>query len=138
MKTLESPLEAPLNPIQYIKDEDFLYRYANNAFFESTSWDLKITFGQTETQISPNSVIQHTAITVPWPYAKVLVYFLQVQIAAKEAEDGRIVVPKGILRPPPNELPKEAEGKLKHPQEGIEAIKRTWAAFVAANPELQG
>lgn len=137
MSTPKPLPEAPVTGtgIQYSRDEDFLYRYANNVFFETTSWDLKITFGQTETQISPQAVIQHTAITLPWPYVKVFAYMLQIHLAGREAEDGKIMVPKGIVLPIPDELPKEAEGKLKHPKEGLEAVQRLYKEFIAANPE---
>ena len=32
---------------------------------------------------------------------------------------------------------KKFAGKLKHPKEGIEAIRKLWQEFVAANPELK-
>ena len=37
-----------------------------------------------------NVVVQHTAITLPWNYVKLLSYLLQANVAAREAEDGHI------------------------------------------------
>jgi hypothetical protein len=122
--------------VEFRRDEDFFTGYANNAYFEGTIWDLKIYFGQTDIVQGPNVVVQHTAITLPWNYAKIFCYVLQTQIAAREAEDGRISVPKHIVPVPPSELPKEA-ANLKHPKEGLEAIQKLWKEFVAANPELE-
>jgi hypothetical protein len=131
------PTAESAGPIQYHKDEEFIYRYANNVQIEATSWDIKINFGQTETQLGPNTVIQHTAITLPWPYLKIFSYLLQTQLAAREAEEGRILVPRNIVREPLTEVPKELADKLKHPKEGIAAVRELWEKFVAANPELK-
>jgi|ERR1019366_1011999 hypothetical protein len=125
-------------PVDFRRDpEDFAVRYANNAAFESTIWDIKITFGQTDISLGPNVVIQHTAITIPWPYAKVLSYLLQSQIAAREAEDGHIPFPKNILVPPLDKIPDETAATFKHPDEQVAAVQKVWKAFVADNPELK-
>jgi hypothetical protein len=125
------------NGIVFKREEDFYSGYANNTLFEGTIWDLKIYFGQTDIAQGANVVVQHTAITLPWNYAKIFSYLLQTQIAAREAEDGRIPVPKHIVPTPPTAMPTEFSAHLKHPKEGIEAIQKLWQAFVAANPELE-
>jgi hypothetical protein len=130
MEIAKMPVEARRDP------EDFATRYANNAQFESTIWDMKVTLGQTDVAEGPNVVVQHTAITMPWPYVKIFSYLLQVQIAAREAEDGHIPVPRNIVVPPPETMPEEAFAALKHPNEGLAAVRKVWDEFVAANPEL--
>ena len=66
---------------------------------------MKMTFGQTDVAQGPNVIIQHTAITIPWSYAKIFLYLLQVNVAAHEAEVGHVNVPKNILqRRPQNSL----------------------------------
>ena len=127
----------PQPGILFKHDEDFLNRYANNVFLESTFWDLKITFGQTDSSAGPNGVIQHTAITLPWGYAKVLSYILQLHLAGREVEDGRIPLPKGILAPPPTEPSKEQMDSMKHPKEWLATMHKMWNEFVTANPELK-
>ena len=118
--------------------EDFAARYSNNAYFESTIWDLKITFGQTDIALGPNVIIQHTAITLPWSYAKILWYLLHSQIVAHEAEYGHIPVPEKILNPPLETIPEEMAKNVKHPKEQVAAIQKIWKAFIAANPEILG
>lgn len=131
-------MEKPkkLSP-EFIRDPDFLIRYANNVQFEGSSWDLKLIFGQTDLSIAPNAVVQHTAITIPWPYIKVFSYLFQAQIAAHEAENGRVVVPRNILNAPPIVLPDEMASSLRHPNEGLAAVQRIWKEFIAANPEAE-
>jgi len=131
-------MDIEKKPAEYRRDpEDFATLYANNAVFESTFWDLKITFGQTDVALGPNIVIQHTAMTMPWPYIKILAYLLQVQIAAREAEDGHINVPTNILPPPPDEASEELIATAKHPNEQLAAIHKLWKAFLSANPEMK-
>ena len=127
--------EAP--GIDYRRDQEFLIRYANNTYLESTVWDCKITFGQTDLAEGKNVVVQHTAITLPWPYVKLFIYLLQTHLASREAEDGRIPVTKGMIAPPPTQMPKEYEGKLKHPKEALDAVQKLWKEFIAVNPEAK-
>lgn len=138
MEKSKSPTDQPTSPpkIDFRREEDFTSLYANNAYFESTSWDLKITFGQVDISAGDNVVAQHTAITMPWPYVKIFAYLLQTHLAAREAEDGRLVVPRNMILPPP-ELPKDVADKLKHPKEGVAAMQKLWDDFVAANPEVK-
>ncbi len=130
-------MENEKKPVEFRRDpEDYATRYANNAYMEATIWDLKIIFGQTDIALGPNIVVQHTAITMPWPYVKIFSYLLQSQIVAREAEDGHIPCPTTILIPPPEKIPEEAAANFKHPDEQVAAIKKLWKAFVHANPEL--
>lgn len=125
-------------PVEFRRDpEDFAVRYANNANFEATIWDMKISFGQTDLTLGQNVVVQHTAITVPWPYVKVFLYLLQTQLAAREAEDGHIPFPKNIVVPPIDKVPDEVAANQKHPKEQLEAVQKVWQQLLAANPELK-
>ena len=65
-----------------------------------------------------------------------LSYVLQTHIAAREAEDGHITVPKKTVLAPPEELPEDVAVTLKNPKQGLEAVRKLWDAFVVANPEL--
>jgi hypothetical protein len=132
---MDKPEKKPVDPRR--DPEDFATRYANNALFESTVWDLKITFGQTDIVQGPNVIIQHTAITLPWNYVKIFSYLIQAQIAAQEAEYGHITVPSNILNPPLEKLPDEIAAMAKHPKEQVAAIQKLWKEFLAANPELK-
>ena len=61
------------------KDEDLLEVYANNVFFESSVWDIKMLFGTLDQSKDQQiSIHQHTAISIPWLQAKVMAYFLHL------------------------------------------------------------
>jgi hypothetical protein len=128
--------DAKASGIEFRRDEDFTGLYANNVNLEATIWDLKMTFGQTDVAAGPNVVVQHTAITLPWSYVKLLSYLLQAQVAAREAEEGHIPVPVRILPAPPDKLPEEMASAMKHPKESLAVIQKLWKEFVAANPEM--
>jgi hypothetical protein len=90
---------------------DFTTRYANNIFFESTAWDLKLTFGHIE-QVSDPTTIQHDfAVTIPWPQAKLALFWLRLHVEMAEAEvRAKIPIREDLL---PQELP----AKLPEPLE---------------------
>src|ERR1700680_2074736 len=94
--------------IDYRKTDDFAAGYANNVFLEGSLWDLKLVFGQNDQQIGQNAVVQHTAITIPWPQIKVLTYFLQNHLAAHEIANGRLIIPPNVIPPVvAGEVPRE-------------------------------
>lgn len=87
---------------------DFTTRYANNIFFESTAWDLKLTFGHVEQA----SEIQHDfAVTIPWPQAKLALFWLRLHVEMAEAEVGAKIPIRADL------LPQELPAKLPEPLE---------------------
>lgn len=65
--------------------------YANNHFVETSIWDLKIFFGQ---WYQNPGVDWHTAVTLPWAQAKLLAYFLNINVAIYEHQHGRIDLPE--------------------------------------------
>ena len=62
-------------------------------------WDLKVLFGEYSDRAK--LVNWHTAITVPWGTAKLLAYFLQVNIAIYEELHERIRIAPSVLPPTP-------------------------------------
>jgi hypothetical protein len=130
--TPETP--API-PVDYRRDdEEFIEGYANNVFLESSAWDLRLIFGQTEASKGANVVVQHTAITLPWSQVKVLSYLLQFHLILQESENGKIAVPKGVIVRPtaPSE---ELEKQFPNAPKVFEAVRRLYDDFVTANPE---
>jgi len=83
--------------------DSFFSAYANNAYFESSTWDLKIIFGQLDQSSTPNSIKQNVAVTLPWAQAKIMVYYLRLHIAAEEIADGKIHIRPDVMptEPPP-------------------------------------
>jgi hypothetical protein len=75
--------------------------YANYANFELSDLDLKIIFGQLAQTGAKKAVDWHTAVTMTWAEAKLVSFFLRVNIAIYEAQYGIIKVPASMLPPLP-------------------------------------
>jgi hypothetical protein len=116
--------------IDHRRSSQFMSRYANNSYIESSIWDLRLTFGELDQALGPQVVTQHTAITVPWNQAKLLFHFLRVHLAAYEAEHGKIEIPKRMLRELPPEIPADTDPKV------WEAIYKAHQQTVAENPGI--
>jgi len=99
--------------------EDFVSVYANNTRFELSTWDLKILFGQLAQFPEDNPYIEWRAeVTLPWLQAKLLSYFLQINIEAFESQNGKLRIPKNILPPAPippsGEIENDPSAKAMH------------------------
>ncbi len=87
-------------PLQFERTEDFFPTYANNVTFEVSAWDIKLIFGQLDQASGKASVKQHVAVTIPWPQAKLLLFWLRIQVEAAEASvKARIPIRKDLLPP---------------------------------------
>ena len=81
------------------KEEPFR-AYANNTYFDSTAWDLTVIFGQLGLRsrgVENPGMDWHTAVTLPWPQAKVLAYFLLVNIAIHEETNGPVTIRQDLV-----------------------------------------
>jgi hypothetical protein len=92
---MEEP--TPTSPSPEQQEEELTSDYANNTYFEPTVWDLKILFGEWSGRA--NSVDWHTSITLPWAQAKLLAYYLGINLAAREMREGRIKIPDTVIPP---------------------------------------
>jgi hypothetical protein len=93
--------------------------YANNTAFESSVWDLKIVFGQLELHTGKPGIEWHTEVTIPWLQAKILAYYLRVNITLHELQNGPVKVPSPVL--PPKPAPPADENDLAE-KEAYEAV----------------
>jgi hypothetical protein len=97
---------------------NFTNFYANNIYYESTAWDMKFTFGHVDQATAPVVVKNDCAVTIPWPQAKLALFWLRLHVELAEAEVGvKIPIRKDLL---PAELPEkfpepaqESDPKLK-------------------------
>lgn len=89
--------------ITFERAEDFSSLYANHVRYESSVWDLKLIFGELDQSKGPSAVQQHTAISVSWLQAKLLAYFLAVNVTLHQAQNGNVQVPVSVLPPRPDE-----------------------------------
>lgn len=111
---------------------DFVSSYANSLILEATAWDLKITFGQLD-QISDQTVIkQHLAVCIPWPQAKVALYWLQALVIAHELETGKpIGLRPDVIPPiPPSLTPEQQSNPIM--QKYHEALLKLREDFIAS------
>ena len=88
---IDETTAQPVEALQYERTPNFISTYANNAYFESSAWDLKIIFGQLDQPIGDSAIIkQHIAVTVPWAQAKLALYYLRLHVEANEIYNRRI------------------------------------------------
>lgn len=98
-----APADKPQISISAFEPADQIFEgYANNVFYESSAWDLKLIFGQLDQRDGKVKVVQHSAITVPWPLVKLMVYWLRGQVEYQERLNGKIDVSPLVIPP---ELP---------------------------------
>jgi hypothetical protein len=100
----EAPAQAP-KTTRAEHTEDFFSAYANNIKLESTVYDLRLVFGETDLSSGTEITKQHTAITLPWPLVKVALYYLQVNLAVHELTVGKVIVPPTQIPVPASEVP---------------------------------
>jgi hypothetical protein len=91
--------------------------YANNVAFESTVWDLKLIFGEYSDR--DKSVEWHTSLTIPWAQAKLMQYYLQINIEIHERQHGQISVPNSMLPPEPSPPPNPNDPNMKAIYEAV-------------------
>ena len=91
------------------RSEELPSDYANNVAFESTVWDLKIIFGE----FSHKNVEWHTSMTVPWAQAKLMAYYLELNIGAHEMAGIPINIPPAFIPAPPVLPPEDASEYTK-------------------------
>jgi hypothetical protein len=113
------PSDNPVTPPPDVEFSDEFYEaYSNNIYFESSVWDLKLLFGQLDQTEGKVKIIQHSAITVPWIQAKLMLYWLKAQVGVHELTNGKIHIPKPVIPLPIPELTEE----MKKSDPNAEAI----------------
>jgi hypothetical protein len=126
----DAPGPAAIPKVEFVRREDFSSVYSNNVQFESFATDLKIIFGEQSLEEGKSIVEQHTAVRITWLQAKLLAYFLNVQVAANEREHGKVSIPKALL-PTITKLP-ETLAANPTAQAIIELINRMREEFIAS------
>jgi hypothetical protein len=121
-------MEEP--PKQVSASHNLNTEYANNVFFEATVWDIKLIFGEWSSRV--NLVDWHTSITVPWAQAKLIQYYLAINVEAHERMQGKIPFPASMIPPePPPPDPNDATGAaqdfydmvMRHRKHFIDSLK---------------
>jgi hypothetical protein len=117
--------------LQYRRTDDFVKSYANNAYYESSAWDLTIVFGQLDQVVgSPAIIRQNIAITIPWAQAKLLSYFVRLHVEANEVQNGKVSIRPDLLPPVPPALTGE-EAKDPNAQKLFELATKLREELIA-------
>lgn len=94
---------APAPESAYRREEDFASLYANNVRFERSLFDFKLVFGELDQSDESRTLVhQHTAVTVPWIQAKLMAYYIELNLAIHEADHGVIRIPESLVPLPPS------------------------------------
>jgi hypothetical protein len=110
--------------------------YGNSFHFEMSEFDLKMTFGQLTSQFTGKPVVDwHTSVTMPWAQAKLLSYYLRINLALHESNNGKIKIPANLLPPPPPPPPDlETNAIAREIFEFVQAIQRELVAEKSKTP----
>jgi len=101
---------APKPAPQVDRAPDFTTRYANNIYFESTAWDMKLTFGHVEQATDPVVITHDFAVTIPWPQVKLALFWLRLHVELAESEIGvKIPIRKDLIPAELTELEPQQE-----------------------------
>jgi hypothetical protein len=127
----------PIQRSEIRKDVGFVSRYANNVQLESNAFDIRLLFGIMDqsgaTKVPPEltpAIDQHTSINLSWPEVKILIFYMQLHLAAHESENGKVKIPASALPP---EIPPKAPAPFDNPQgeRVFETMRRVRAEFMA-------
>jgi hypothetical protein len=99
-KSGEQDIPQTPSPLDFKRDDDFVSLYANNVRFEPNVWDLKMVFGELDQSTGTTIVDQHTAISVSWRQAKLLAYYVGVNLIIHEADNGPVYLPPSVIPAP--------------------------------------
>jgi hypothetical protein len=102
--------------------------YANYLHFEGSPWDFRILFGQLIPQrfkTEDEEVDWCADVTIPWSQAKLMHFFLGINIGIYELENGNIKIPERMLPPLPT------------PSTPAESSSRSQAAFEFVKTEIE-
>ena len=94
----------PQPQVEFVRHEDFESLYANSIVAETSVWDLKVIFGILDQSSTPNKVIQHTSVNLPWTQVKLLSYYIRLNLLLHETQNGKVAIPASIMPPDPDKL----------------------------------
>jgi hypothetical protein len=118
--------------LKYERTDNFISAYSNNAYFETSAWDLKIIFGQLDQPIGePAKIRQNIAITIPWAQAKLALYYLRLHVEAIELQNGKISIRKDLLPPEPTPITPDQE-KDPLAKQMYEIVRKLREDFIAS------
>ncbi len=106
------------------RDNTFLETYGNNVIFENSVWDLKLTFSVLDQTPDTPPFKEVCAVRIPWAQAKIMAYFLSMNVAFHESANGTIELAAGIVPPPIDPVFKDAAPDDEQTKALVARIKR--------------
>jgi hypothetical protein len=84
---------------EYRKTSDFVTYYSNNVRFDTSAWDLLMTFGELAGNLPDGGslVEQKIAVRMSWSQAKVMAIFLAINVATHEETLGVERLPEFVF-----------------------------------------
>jgi hypothetical protein len=122
-------VKALVKEVKEPKDPTALY--ANNTTFEVSAWDLKIFFGQLDQRLTKMSTDWHTAMTMPWAQARLLEYYLRLNILFYEKKYGPITLPPQVV---PQAFPYPTKEQIESDPQAVEL----WEAYRKVYQDMFG
>lgn len=139
-KTASAPTPTPSEPTSSVtgqtsfqRADDLIARYSNNVRFELTVHDLKLIFGESDQGTGVEVIRQHTTITMPWSVAKLMRYYLGINMLFHELYVGKIVVAPPQIPLPFPEPSQEAITTDSKATKAFELANKMREEFLASN-----
>lgn len=134
-------LEVPSEVAQFLKrlaeevkrQGRFTEIYANNFRFEPSLWDFKIVLGELDQEKGQSFVNWHTALTIPWFQVKLLAYYLRLNLAWYEYQNGPLTIP--LIALPSNPISAEIPD-VKWKEISAEIFKQTFGEDALSYPDF--
>lgn len=116
--------------------------YANYLHFEANPWDFRILFGQLIPQrfkAEEDEVDWCADVTIPWAQAKLMHFFLGINIGIYELENGSISIPERVLPQAPSPPSADSDPRSLAAYELVKSeIEKLRAAQVAKQKQDAG
>ena len=127
---------VPAQQVAFKRDEaKFWSGYANNVIVESNAFDMKLIFGLWDHRNPLGPVIeQFGSMSLSWPEAKLLIYWMQVHLSGYERDNGKVKIPAAVLPPEVPALPPPPFDNVKG-REGFELLRKMREDFLASIAE---
>ncbi len=135
MAETETTETSNQQPKFFRRGDEYESLYANSVYFQPSEWDLKLIFGELDNDPKDGSafVEQHTAISVPWLQAKLMNYYLTLQVGAYEMMHGEVPVPESLM-PVEYPLDPNADEATRKMHDFIENTRRDFFALRKSIP----
>ncbi|HEY3929142.1 MAG TPA: DUF3467 domain-containing protein [Candidatus Koribacter sp.] len=83
-------------PIHVRQAPDMRYTYANNVYFDTSAFDVKMMFGEMRRDSTSVFIRQDTSVTMTWEEAKITAIYLALNVIGHEDTHGPLCLKEGV------------------------------------------